>query len=202
MLRQLHIPPNVRCNLNVYHHNFCSMKFYFIKSSIILVIILSFCGCSDSNNKNSFVSIDYSYFWGYYRSIKIDKNGKVDLQYDYSHPENTLKYHFQLTDSQLDSIIRITDKLYDLSLDSIIIQHDCMSQCVSVSLIVQYHDHLLETSYKGNYYSEPDLIDLFRCAEYLDRLMEESIESMDSSFAFQSKSKLILPPPPPKPSDY
>jgi hypothetical protein len=68
-------------------------------------------------------------------------------------------------------------------------------------MIVQYDDHLLETSYKGNYYSKPELADLFKFAEFLDHLMKESIESMDSNFIFQSRPKLILPPPPAKTSD-
>ena len=178
------------------------MKWDSIKLLIPLILILSFCGCYNQPNKNTLISIDYSYFWGYYSSIKIYDNGKVDLQYnDHGYPDRSLRYHFQLTDSQLDSITEFSDKLYNLSLDTIIIQHDCMSQCVSFSMIVQYDDHLLETSYKGNYYSKPELADLFKFAEFLDHLMKESIESMDSNFIFQSRPKLILPPPPAKTSD-
>jgi len=97
--RQLHIPPNVRCNLNEYPHNVYFLKLKSIKSFIILIIILAFLGCQSQENKNRPVSIDYSYFDGYYRCIKINRNGQVYLQYDYDYPERHEKYTFKLNDS-------------------------------------------------------------------------------------------------------
>lgn len=53
---------------------------------LTLIMIFSFIGCKDQKTEYAFISVDYSYFDGYFRSIKILNNSKTYISYSFNYP--------------------------------------------------------------------------------------------------------------------
>ena len=170
-----------------------------MKSITILILTLTLFGCTQKKIKNTptFESIDYSFFVGYFQSIKILSNGTTNIS-DSSGYTGTKFYSLTLNKSVLDSLSKMINLLFSLKLDSIYAAQVC-DHPISFSLIIKTKEKSISTSYHGDQ-NETQWNSLFHMSEYLRNICNKEMEHIDSTFVFESKSRLILPPtPPPRP---
>jgi hypothetical protein len=162
----------------------------------LFIIIFTFFGCIKQKEEVAYDSIDYSWSSGFshFRSIKIFNNGQTFSSNNYP-DDNLYKYYsLSLDKESIDSISKMTKRLYKVKLDSILV-FDC-DHCASFGLIIKSKKGTILTSYAGDL-NQKELKLLFEFTRYLDKIIERLSETSDSAFVFESKSRLILPPPPP-----
>ena len=165
-----------------------------MKSLLKIVAFLALCGCTIPNDTNSFESIDYSSYWGYYHSIKILNNGKAYFYYDYDHPTRKLYFSLTLDQTQLDSINNLLKTLYTIKIDSTYFLIRDSGR--DFGLIIKSKNRRLATLYSGPYSGVTGLSPLFKFVDYIIGLSHKIESSADSSFVFESKQKLFLLHPP------
>ncbi len=165
-----------------------------MKSTLKLIILLLLGGCNNIEKPLSFNSIDYSSFWGFYNSIKIQNTGKAYIYYK-DHSQNTYYYFLELNKNQLDSLSSMARILYSIKIDSIYnLERDSGRD---FSLIINSDKGRLATTYSGPYNGVQGLEQLYRFIDYLVGVSDYWRKSVDSTFNFESRSKLkiILPTP-------
>jgi hypothetical protein len=168
-----------------------------MKSIIVSILIITLLGCKEQKeikDLSSFESIDYSFYLGYFQSIRILSNGATNIL-DSSGYSDTKFYSFTLDKTVIDSLSKMTKMLFTLKLDSIY-QSPIADHPISFSLIIKTKEKTILTSYSGDL-NESKWNSLFQLVNYLGKLCKEEIEHVDSKIVFESKSRLILPPPPP-----
>ena len=165
-----------------------------------MILIIALLGCKEQKEikeLSTFESIDYSFYVGYFQSIKILSNGATYIS-DSSGYAGTKFYSITLDRSILDSLSKMTNLLVSIKLDSIYAAHNC-DHPISFSLIIKTKEKTISTSYYGDL-NEKQWNSLFHLTNYLGRLFKKEKEHVDSTFVFETKSRLILPPaPPPRP---
>lgn len=162
-----------------------------IKAIFILTTFFVLVSCSSQTETEQFDSIDYSSYFGFFKSVKILKSGET---YVY----NNGYYCLKLNKSQLDSISNMVKSVSNLTLDTIINQPEDCRYGISFCLIITSKNRKIITSFHGDPYSKKELEPLFNFMEYLNKLSKKTVKSSDSTFVFESINKLILPPPPPR----
>jgi hypothetical protein len=160
------------------------------------VVLLS---CSKTNKHYSFESIDYSSFCGYYFNyIKIFNNGTIYLAYDYKeayeHKHDSIKYYtYTLNKSQFDTLSKLVEKVYEIKIEP---RYDLgMDSGLTFSLIINSKLGILTTAYNGPW-SLDSLKPLIDFVTLLTKISNNVRASVDSSFVFESRSKLVMPFPP------
>ena len=109
-----------------------------MKSIVILILIIALFGCKEQKeikDLSTFKSIDYSFYVGYFQSIKILSNGGTHI-YDSSEYSGTKFYSLTLDKTILDSLSKMTKVLLNLKLDSIYEAPIC-DHPISFSLIIK-----------------------------------------------------------------
>jgi hypothetical protein len=171
-----------------------------IRSIVILILIIALFGCKEQNelkDLSTFKSIDYSFYVGYFQSIKILSNGVTHIS-ESSEYSGTKFYSLTLDKTILDSLSKMTELVFNIKLDSIYEASIC-DHPISFSLMIKTKERTISTSYNGDQ-NETQWNSLFHLTNYLGSICKKEIEHVDSSFIFETKSKLILPPaPPPRP---
>ena len=167
-----------------------------MKSIMLLIIIIALSGCSSKQELDTFKNIDCSYYDGLYRSIKVFEDGKTLIWYNFNFQNRTEYYSFTIDKIDLDRLNKMSNILRTTKLDSIYMPDSC-DRCRSFSLIINFRDKTVFSSYKGDL-NEKKLYPLFQLVTYLDSLSSNSRNNVDSIFSFKSKTRLILPPPPPE----
>lgn len=159
-------------------------------------LLLFLCGCTTGVKEPiSFKSIDYSSFWGDYNCIKILNTGKAYIYYkDFS--ANTFYYSVDLRADQLDSLSNLVKSLYQIKIDSVYILNRDSGR--DFSLVINSENKRLATTYSGPYFGVKRLDTLYKFVDNLIQVSENLRKSVDSSFIFESKTKLkmILPSQP------
>ena len=166
-----------------------------MKSILKLTVLLVLSGCTNVKEPLSFNSIDYSSYWGYYNSIKIQNTGKAYLYYK-DFMENTYYYSLDVNKIQLDSLSAMVKTLSTIKIDSIYkLERDSGRD---FSLIINSDKGRLATTYSGPVIGVEGLTPLYNFIDHLSRLSYELRKSVDSKFDFESRYKLeiILPHPP------
>ncbi len=143
---------------------------------------------------STFESIEYSFYLGYFQSIKILNNGVTQIS-DSSGYAGTKFYSLTLDKTIIDSLSKMTKMLFNIKLDSTYDAPIC-DHPISLSLIIKTKERTISTSYFGDQ-NESQLSSLFHLTNYLGGICKKEIEHVDSTFVFDTKSRLILPPPPP-----
>jgi hypothetical protein len=164
-------------------------------SIFILSILLFSCKVQKKQKESlSFDSIDYSFYFGYFESVKILSSGEMFILENNDYPNESKYYSLKLDKANLDSLSNITKLLFDIKIDSfylaLIGDHP-----ISFSLIIRSKEKSFATSYHGDC-NETELNLLFHFNRFLMSLCQKEMEIVDSNFVFKSKSKLILIPPP------
>jgi hypothetical protein len=170
---------------------------YKMKSNVILILTIALLGCKEQKEikqLSTFESIDYSFYFGDFRSIKILSNGATSIS-DSSRYAGTKAYSLTLEKSVIDSLSKMTNLVFSNNPDSIYQTH-AADHPFSFSLIIKTRERTLFTSYFGQE-DETKWKSLFHLSNYLQNLYKKSTEHVDSTFDFKSRSRLILPPPPP-----
>jgi hypothetical protein len=168
-----------------------------MKSIVIMILIIALFGCKEQKNLkdlSTFESIEYSYFVGYFQSIKILNNGVTQIS-DSSGYAGTKFYSLILDKTILDSLSKMTKMLFNIKLDSMY-DAPIADHPISFSLIVKTKERTISTSYSGDQI-ESQWNSLFHLTDYLGDICKKEIEHVDSTFVFETKSRLILPPAPP-----
>jgi hypothetical protein len=162
----------------------------------IILIFFTVISCTRPNQKEivSFDSIDYSFFVGDFRSVKIFNTGQAFISITDEFSGQNDKYSLKLDPIQIDTLSRLVKSIFIVKLDSIY-DEPIQDHPASVSLIVKYKDHIIRCSYKGDF-NNKEFTPLFHISEYLNGLIYNVIEQADSIFVFESKSRLFIPRPP------
>jgi hypothetical protein len=168
-----------------------------MKLIVIPILIIALFGCKEQNvikDSSTFESIEYTYFVGYFQSIKILKNGVTQIS-DSSGYSGTKFYSLTLDRTILDSLSKMTKMLLNVKLDSFY-DAPIADHPISLSLIIKTKERTISTSYSGDQV-ESQWNSLFHMTDYLGDLCKKEITHVDSTFVFETKSRLIMPPPPP-----
>jgi hypothetical protein len=167
-----------------------------MKSLILLIMTIGFLACSSRQESSTFKSIDCSFYDGFFESIKVFENGKTFIWYNFNFQDINEYYSLTIDKVILDSLNKMANILYNTKLDSIYLADIC-DRCRSFSLIINFEEKTVFSSYKGDL-NEEKLKPLFQMVKYLDNLCGNSRNNVDSIFSFESKDRIILPPPPPE----
>ena len=167
-----------------------------MKLTMLLIMIFALSRCTCKQESVTFKSIDCSYYDGFFKSIKVLDDGKTLIWYNFNFLNRTEYYSFIMNKVDLDRLSKMANILKTTKLDSIYMPDIC-DHCRPFSLIINFRDTTVLTTYKGDF-NEEKLYPLFQMAIYLDSLSSNSRNNVDSIFSFKSKTRLILPPPPPE----
>ena len=163
---------------------------------VVLIMIIGFCGCTERKTQPAaFESIDYSFYVGYFASIKILSSGQAYIWHQSDWTKVNEYYSLTLDKPSLDSLSKMTIKLSDDNVDSVYMP-SVSDHPISFCLIVKSNKRTISTKYYGGI----ELVkwkSLFNMATFLNDLCDKVSDHNDSTFVFKSKSRLILPPPPP-----
>jgi hypothetical protein len=168
-----------------------------MKFIVILILIISLLSCKEKKEikeLSKFESIECSFYFGDFQSIKILSNGATSIS-DSSRYTGTKFYSTKLDSSILDSLSKMINLLVSIKLDSIY-QAPAADHPFSFALIIKTRETTVLTSYFGDQ-NETQWKSLFHLSNYLRGLCKKETEHVDSTFKFKSISRLILPPPPP-----
>ncbi|MCX6237844.1 MAG: hypothetical protein NTY07_09860 [Bacteroidia bacterium] len=174
-----------------------------MKLMSVLIMIFVFFSCNEQKKEVDFDCIDYYCFAGYSESIKIFNNRRTFITFNNSHDERSMYYSLTLDKESMDSISKMTEKLFNDKLDTIYQGFDA-DHPQALSLIIKSKGRKILISYRGDLIEEK-LNSLFQLTRYLDELIYKHQnklayklnEPSDSAIVSESKSRLILPPPPP-----
>lgn len=161
---------------------------------ILTIVILSSC-----NRKQlpDFENIDYSRYGndGALYSLKIYNDGKTNI-YKYNLiKERKYFYTFTLDKIELDSISSLSNLILNAKFDTLN-EFGC-DRCLSYCLIINNKNHKFKTSYFGQLFTEKNMQLIDRFALQMNKIAAKHIETVDSTFVFESLSGIILPPRPP-----
>ena len=177
-----------------------------MKLMSVLILFLIFFGCTEQKTEVTFDCIDYSCYSVNSKSIKIFNNRRAFITFNKGHDERSMYFSLKLNKEGMDSLSKMTEKLFNDKLDTIY-QAFSADNPLAFSLIIKSKDRIALTSYRGDLVEEK-LKSLFQLTRYLDKLIikyrdnlaYKLTEASDSAIVFDSKSRLILPPLPPAPS--
>ena len=161
---------------------------------ILTIVILSSCNKKQLPN---FENIDYSRFGNdeVIYSLKIYDDGKTNI-YKYNlRKERKSFYTVTLDKIELDSISSLSKLILNAKFDTLN-EFGC-DQCLSYCLIINSKNHKFKTSYFGQLFAEKNMHLLDRFAVQMDKIAAKSIETVDSTFVFESLSGIIITPRPP-----
>src|SRR5664280_1910456 len=119
-----------------------------MKSIVILILIIALLGCKEQKEikeLSKFESIEYSFYFGDFQSIKILSNGATSIS-DSSEYAGTKVYSLTLEKSVIDSLSKMTNLLFSIKLDSIY-QAPAADHPISFSLIIKTKERTILTSY-------------------------------------------------------
>jgi hypothetical protein len=131
-------------------------------------------------------------------SLKIFPDGKAFIKENvhiFSYKE--YKYVLTLNKDVLDTITLLTKAIVNSKLDSIYYT-ECLS-CMDFNLIIKTKENKLKFFHRGDLNSNDKYKILEDYVRYLNKLIDISMSSVDSSLKFESWTDRLLPPPPPLP---
>jgi hypothetical protein len=167
-----------------------------MKSIGILILIIALLGCKEQKEikeLSKFESIECSFYYGDFQSIRILSNGATSIS-DSSEYEGNKFYSLTLEKPVIDSLSKMTNLLSSIKLDSIYQAH-VADHPISFALIIKTRESTLLTSYSGDQ-NETEWKSLFNLSDYLMSLCNKERQNVDSTLKFKTRSRLILPPPP------
>jgi hypothetical protein len=168
------------------------------KSILLFVIILFLFGCKKKQQETKeFECIDYSFWWGYYRSVKIFSNGETYVYYSSENQERESRFGFKISKTEFDSISKMVKNLNIKYPDSIyqVIGND-NEHGISTCLLIKLHKSAHLMINKNQDQSEKEIKVLRDLKNFLDNLTYKVKRVSDSAFVFESMNYLSLPPPP------
>jgi hypothetical protein len=167
-----------------------------MKSAKIIITVLALISCIEPNHKApvSFESIDYSFFVGDFKSVKIINSGQAYISIIDYYSNQKDKYELKLDPSVMDTLSKLVKSILSVKMDSIFDEPKA-DHPASISIIIKTNEGLFKCSYKGDFQNE-EFSPLYKISEYLNNLIRKTINQSDSLFIYESKSRLILPPPP------
>lgn len=164
------------------------MKYNLI--SVLIIVLITSCYQKQTHD---FEYIDLSIYKDRaqkYYSLKIFQDGKAYIN---SYTGN--KYVFTLNKYTVDTISVLTKSIMKLKLDSVYYT-DCLS-CINFNLIIKSKEDKFHFFHIGDFYSNDKFKRLEDYIRYLNKLIDRSMISVDSTLKFESWTDLLLPPPPP-----
>jgi hypothetical protein len=169
-----------------------------MKLLLVIFLTISFCGCiPKKTNPDNFDSIDYSFYVGYFASIKILSTGQVYIWKQYRSENNY--YSLTLDKTSLDSISKMTKILFEDKVDSFYTP-DEIDHPISFKLIIKSKKGTLSTKFYGGM-ERVRQSSVFNMATFLNSQCGYVRKRNDSNFVFESKAGLVLTPPPPPDSN-
>jgi hypothetical protein len=162
----------------------------------LLVLTTVFLSSCEKKQTNYFEYIDFSRYGNdeTLYSLKIYNNGKTNIyKYDLRKERKSF-YTVTLDKMELDSITSLSKLILNAKFDTLN-EFGC-DRCFSYCLIINSNNHKFKTSFSGQLFSEKKMQLLDRFAVQVNKIANKHIETIDSTFLFESISGIILTPHP------
>jgi hypothetical protein len=172
-----------------------------MKNNLLFALIVILITSCNLRQKRDFDFIDFSIHRDRaqkYYSLKIFQDGKAfitskEIVHIYTDKENN--YVFTLSKDAVDTISLLTKSIVTSKLDSVYYT-DCLS-CMDFNLIIKTKENKFKFFHLGDLHSNSKFKILEDYVSYLNKLIDRSMRSVDSSLKFESWTDRLLPPPPP-----
>ena len=176
-----------------------------MKNNLLFALIVILITSCNPRQTPDFEFIDFSIHRDRaqeYYSFKIFQDGKAyitskEIVHIYTDKENN--YVFTLSNDAVDTISLLTKSIITSKLDSVYYT-DCLS-CMDFNLIIKTKENKFKFFHRGDLNSNDKFKILDDYVRYLNRLIDISMRSVDSSLKFESWTDRLLPPPTPMMKD-
>jgi hypothetical protein len=130
--------------------------------------------------------------------VKIQNDGKTYLSVENTMTQVKTNYFLHLASNDIDTISSLIRNILVNKFDSIY-EFGC-DQCLTYSLIIKTKDHKFKVSFHGYLFADCITKPIDQFAFYVNKMVKKYQTNVDSTFIYESKQYLILPPPLPHPT--